>query len=87
MMQHILVVKMYLRTVSDENLNDVAYEIARNLKYDGYQRTSASMIYKFFDKKIGPGVSANEKIAEKLHKPVIQKFKKGKVYARFKEFY
>ena len=87
MMQHILVVKIYLRTVSDENLNDIACEIARNLKYDGYQRTSASMIYMFFDKKIGPGVSANEKIAEKLHKPVIQKFKKGKVYARFKEFY
>ena len=43
------------------------------------------MIYKFFDKKIGSRVSVNEKLAEELHKPVIKKFKRRRVYARFKD--
>ena len=42
------------------------------------------MIYKFFDKKTGSGVSVNEQLAEELHKPVINKFKRRKVYMRFK---
>ena len=41
------------------------------------------MVYKFFDKKSGSGVSVNEQLGEELHKPVIKKFKR-KVYARFK---
>ena len=52
-----------------------AYEIARNRKYDGYQRALASMVYKFFDKKIGSGVSVNEKLAEELYEAVIKKLK------------
>ena len=28
-----------------------AFNIAKNLKYDGYQRGLASMVYKIFDKK------------------------------------
>ena len=28
-----------------------AFDIAKNLKYDGYQRGLASMVYIFFDKK------------------------------------
>ena len=43
------------------------------------------MVYKFFDKKIGSRLSVNEKVAEELHKPVIRKFKRGKVFARFKD--
>ena len=43
------------------------------------------MIYKFFDKKIGLGVSVNKQLAEEWHKPVIKKFKRSKVYARFKD--
>ena len=35
------------RTVSDKILKDRAYEIARNRRYDGYQRALASMTYKF----------------------------------------
>ena len=31
------------------------------------------------------GVSVNEQLAEELHKPVIRKFKRRKVYARFKD--
>ena len=44
------------RTVSDKNLKDRPYEIAKNRRLDGYQRPLASMIYKFFDKKTGSGV-------------------------------
>ena len=52
MMQHILIVK-YLakRTSSDQILKDRDYEIARNHKYDGYQRALASMVYKFLIRK------------------------------------
>ena len=41
---------------------------AKNHKYDGYQRALANMIYKFFYKKTGLGLSVNELLAEKLHK-------------------
>ena len=41
------------------------------------------MVYRFFDNKTGLGPCVNEELAEELHKPVIKKFKKGKVYARF----
>ena len=39
------------RTASDKFLRDKAFNIAKNPKYDGYQRGLASMVYKFFDKK------------------------------------
>ena len=72
-------------TFSDKILKDWAYEIARNCKYNGYQRPVANMFYNIFDKKTGSGVSANKQIAEELHKPVIKKFKRRKVYPRFKD--
>ena len=68
-----------------------AYEIAINSKYDSYQRGLANKVYKFFDKKIGSGVASNrganvnEKLAQELHKPVIRKFSRRKVYASFKD--
>ena len=37
-------------TASDKMLHDKAFNIAKNPKYDGYQRGLVSMIYKFFDK-------------------------------------
>ena len=43
------------------------------------------MVYKFFDKKTGSGLSINEQLAEELHKSVIKKLKRRKVYARFKD--
>ena len=73
------------RTISDKILNDRAYEIARNRGYDGYQRVLASMVYKFFDKKTESGVGVKEQLAEELHKPVIKKFKRRKVFAKFNE--
>ena len=36
------------RTASDEILHDKAFNIAKNPKYDGYQRGLASIIYNFF---------------------------------------
>ena len=45
------------RKASDKVLRDKAFNIAKNSKYDGYQRGLASMIYKFFDKKTsGSGI-------------------------------
>ena len=38
-------------TSSDKVLLDKAFDIAKNKKYDSYQRGIAAVIYKFFDKK------------------------------------
>ena len=48
------------------------------------------MVYKFFDKKTkGSGVNIpfefNEQLAKKLHKPIIRKCKKRKVYSGFRD--
>ena len=49
------------RTASDKGLRDKAFQIAKNPKYDGYQRGLASMVYKFFDKKSkGSGIANND---------------------------
>ena len=65
------------RTASDKTLGDKAFNIAKNPKYDGYQRGLASMVYKFFDKKSkGGGVNLLLELAKELHKPIIRTFKK-----------
>ena len=43
------------------------------------------MVYRFFDKITRSGVSVNEELAEELHKSLIEKFERRKVYARFKD--
>ena len=86
------------RTFSDKVLKDKAFNIAKNPKYDGYQRGLASMVYKCFDTKSalladksvsGGGVNIevmhNEKVAKELHKPIIRNFKKRTVYSGFKD--
>ena len=55
------------------------FNIAKNPKYDGYQRGLPSMVYKFFDKKsAGSGANTplefNEQLAKESHKPIIRKF-------------
>ena len=77
-------------TKSDKVLRDKAYDIASNPEYDGYQRSLASIVYKFFDKKsIGSGFkklkNSSSILADELHKPVIEKFDKRKVYSQFKD--
>ena len=39
------------RTAPDIVLHDKAFNIAKNPKYDGYQRCFASTAYEFFNKK------------------------------------
>ena len=44
------------------------------------------MVYRFFDQKTaGSAASINEELAQELHKSVIKKFKRRKVYATFKD--
>ena len=76
------------RTASDKIFCDKAFNIAKNPKYDGYQRGLASMAYKFFDKKTSGGTLknkniSNQELAEELQKPIIRKFQKRKVHLPF----
>ena len=85
------------RTETDKVLRYKAHDIASNPKYDGYQRGLASMVYKFFDKKSTAKPSSLERmgsviardsssiLANELHKPIIKKFDKRKVYSQFKD--
>ena len=82
------------RTQADKVLRDKAYDIASNPEYDGYQRGSASLVCKFFDKKsTGSGfkklknttMSSYSILANELHKPIIKKIDKRKVYSQFKD--
>ena len=80
------------RTAADKILRNRAFDIAKDPKYDGYQRRLASMVYKLFDRKSkGSGVvntkliPQNQQLAEELHKPIIKKFGKRKVHAVFKD--
>ena len=82
------------RTQSDKALKDKAFKIASDPKYDGYQRGLASMVYKFLDKtsaslnkSSGSGIvnDPNYQLANKLHKPIIRKFRKRKVYSYFRD--
>ena len=76
------------RTEVDKVLKDKTYDIASNTKYDGYQRGLASMVYKFFDKKSAGGgfkKPSSSILADELHKPIIRKFNKRKVYSQFKD--
>ena len=82
------------RTVADKILKNRAFNIAKDPKYDGYQRGLASMVYKFFDSKalengakhVNTNITPqNEQLADELRKPIIRKFKKRKVYSAFKD--
>ena len=78
------------RTASDKVLRDRAFNIAKDPKYDGYQRGLASMVYKFFDKKstvsgVNIPLEFNEQLAKELHKPIIRKFRKRKVYSGLRD--
>ena len=86
------------RTAADKVLRDKAFNIAKDLKYDGYQRGLGSMVYTFFNKKskesgiatlanksVIKSVSQNQQLAEELHKPIILKCKKRRVHSAFKD--
>ena len=75
------------RTAADKSLLDEAFNIAKNPKYDGYQRGLASVVYNFLIKKLQVGLlkknMQNEELAKELHKPIIKKFEKRKVHSSF----
>ena len=76
------------RTQSDKVLKVKAFKIASNPKQDGYQKGLASKVYRFFDKKSkGSGIinAPNYQLANELHKQIIKKFKKRKVYSSFRD--
>ena len=85
------------RTAADEILRDKAFNIAKDPKHDGYQCSLASMVCKFFNKKSASlinksatgsdikSIPQSEQLAEELHKPIIRKLKKRKVYSAFKD--
>ena len=81
------------RTQSDKVLKDKAFKIANNPNYNGYQKGLTSIFYKVFDKKSasldkskGSGINEpNYELANELHKPIIKKIIKRKVYSSFKD--
>ena len=77
------------RTQADKLLRDKAFQIASNPKYDRYQRGLASMVFKFYDKKSASSsfksMQNQLQLANKLHKPIIRKIKRRRVYSSFKD--
>ena len=90
---YIINLKIQRKEHNQTVLKNKAFKIASNPKYNGYERGLASMVYKFFDKKSkGSGLKENQgrflqnsQLANELHKPIIRKFKKRKVYSSFKD--
>ena len=77
-------------------MRDEAFNITKSPKHDGYQRGLSLMACKCFDKKTsgtrankfaGCGVKnenmSKKEMASELHKLIIRKFKKRKVYSSF----
>ena len=85
------------RLISDQKLRNSSFDIARNPKYDGYQRgfdsgkgnakpTAKPMAERSALARSSLERTGNNKIlAEELHKPVIKKINKRKVYSQFED--
>ena len=80
------------RKKSDVVLKTKALKIATDPKVNGYQRSFAAMVYKFFNEKTkGMGIEygnrfpENEILAKELHRNIIRNFKRRKVYSSFKD--
>ena len=77
-------------TQSDKVWRDKAFEMASNPKYDDSLRGLTSMVYKFSDKKsTGSGIKneikQNQQLANELHKSILRKSEKRKLYSSFKD--
>ena len=85
-----LVFNMIWSTICQEEQLHIKYyvinhfNISKNLKLDGYQRSLASMVHNIFDKKntsggaVGSEIIPNQQLAEELHKPVNRKVENEK---------
>ena len=74
------------RTACNKILRNKVFNLAQNLKYYGYQKSLASMVYDFFERKTsGSDIKniSNKELAEELHKPIIRKVNKRKVHSSF----
>ena len=66
--QHDMEKDLEKRTQSDIALKNKAFKIARNPKYNGYERGLASVVYKFFNSKSkGSGLKKIRGIFYKIH--------------------
>ena len=79
------------RTAFHKIFHEKAFSFAKDPKYDGYQRGLTSMVYKFLDKKTSGETGknqniSNKKLAEELHKPIINKFKKRIVQTFYRQY-
>ena len=82
---------------TDEILRDKVVKISTNLKYGGYKKGLASMVFMFLDKKsTGCGIAKlanesviksmpNQQLANELQKPIISKLKKNQIYSSIKD--
>ena len=79
-------------TPFDKVICDKAFSIAKNQKYDKYQRGIVSVVYEFFHKKSSNGaftradksaikreIIPNQQLTGELHNPIIKKLEKRKV--------
>ena len=70
-------------------MHNKASNIAKNEKYDGYQRGRTSIVYNFLDKRTEEWVKSNNtqnnELVEELCKPIIGRFKKPWVHSLFKD--
>ena len=76
------------RTQSEKVLRDKAFKLENDPKYDGYQRGSASMICKFFNKMSSGRCADVEPIyqlAGRFYCHIIRKFKKQKKFPSFRD--
>ena len=79
---------LHRKKVTDKPLRDKTFNIAKNPKYDRYQRGLASMVYKFLDKKSSGGtvkneIISNKELEEELRNPINRKCNKKKVHSSF----
>ena len=74
-------------------MTDEAFNIAKNPKYDRYQRGLVPVVCNFFfffffyNKNSGSGMKkdnmSDQQLAEELRKPIIRNFKKRKILSSF----
>ena len=62
------------RTASGKVLRNKVFSIAKNPKYDGYQRGLASMVYKFFDEKSCGGAIKSMPNQRPLHNNLLKHY-------------
>ena len=80
------------RTVSDKDLRDKAFDIAKNLKYDGYQHGISTNSYEYFNEGSAGTFTQNRNyeseaetnsISTRLKQANYYKYNKRKVYSSF----